>query len=370
MRLIQKPDWDPKHPYHYHVNGQKVVVTPEDWKKFKDDPTFREVRAAVEAEQAAHPEPEYDEIENPAWRTAYQRIGVSLPNYWNGSKYVQSPLPKGYSRDERGVVMDSESNYYAPVNDMSYSNQSAPFFVNNERSMVNGNTVPVRYEQVQMPERTIRQLKQPLSVDKVMDVNKEREKAVENYMDKYMVKLPSLFEGGEGVLELPNGVIVDIYDDSASKMRNDFSYKKLGNAKKYLEQYLSDYLGRPISFEYYNDIYDNQLILNSDEVEKFSKSLKKQQDYKTQMFLNDTKNLLSNMLKEREYWTDEKINRVKENIEILKNILNSNKPDYGGNIPRKLNRNIAEKKAVISIGDLEKVGTFANGGKLIRRWKI
>lgn len=86
------------------------------------------------------------------------------------------------------------------------------------------------------------------------------------------------------------------------------------------------------------------------------------------MFLNDTKNLLSDMLKEREYWSDEEINRIKENIEIFKNILNSNKPDYGGNIPRKINRSTAEKKAVISIGDLEKVGTFAKGGRLISKY--
>ena len=172
MRLIQKPDWDPNNPYHYHVNGKKVVITPEDWEKYKDDPTFREVRAAVEAEQAAHPGPEYDEIENPAWKIAYQRIGVSSPNYWNGSKYVQSPLPNGYSRDKRGVAIDANGNYYAPVKDMSYSNSNVPFFVNNERSSVNGNTVPVRYEQVQMPARTIRQLRQPLPVDKVMNVQK------------------------------------------------------------------------------------------------------------------------------------------------------------------------------------------------------
>jgi hypothetical protein len=56
------------------------VITPEDWEKYKDDPTFKEVRAAVEAEQAEHPEPEYDEVENPVWRKAYQNLvnGVNL----------------------------------------------------------------------------------------------------------------------------------------------------------------------------------------------------------------------------------------------------------------------------------------------------
>ena len=176
------PDHDPNNPYHYHVNGQKVVVTPEDWEKFKDDPTFREVRAAIEAEQAAHPGPEYDEVENPAWRTAYQRIGVTQNTHWNGSKFVLPPLPDGYSRDSRGVAMDANGNYYAPVKDMSYWNPNVPFFVNNERSSVNGNTVPVRYEQVQMPEKTIRQLRQPLPVDRVMNIEGLREDSIDRYI--------------------------------------------------------------------------------------------------------------------------------------------------------------------------------------------
>jgi hypothetical protein len=30
------PDWDPNNPYHYHTaNGEKVVITPEDWEKHK-----------------------------------------------------------------------------------------------------------------------------------------------------------------------------------------------------------------------------------------------------------------------------------------------------------------------------------------------
>lgn len=46
MKLIPRfktgyktPDWDPTNPYHYHTpSGEKVVVTPEDWEKYKDDP--------------------------------------------------------------------------------------------------------------------------------------------------------------------------------------------------------------------------------------------------------------------------------------------------------------------------------------------
>ena len=161
MRLIQKPDWDPR--YHYHVNGKKVVITPEDWEKYKDDPTFKEVKAVVEAEQAAHPEPEYDEVENPAWRKAYQNLvnGVNL----RGRSNYNQPLPQGYTRDEKGIAMDEQGNYYLPVEKAT----NAPYFINQERGTM-GHIVPIRYEQQQMPERTIRQLRQPLPVDKVMNV--------------------------------------------------------------------------------------------------------------------------------------------------------------------------------------------------------
>ena len=45
------PDWDPDNPYHYHTaNGEKVVVTPEDWEKHKGQPYFKQVEDAVLAE--------------------------------------------------------------------------------------------------------------------------------------------------------------------------------------------------------------------------------------------------------------------------------------------------------------------------------
>ena len=101
----KSPDHDPNNPYHYHDSwGNKVVITPEDWEKYKNDPIFREVRAAVEAEQAAYPEPEYDEVPNPAWRKAYQNL-VNGINLRGRDNYLQ-PLPQGYTRDEKGVAID------------------------------------------------------------------------------------------------------------------------------------------------------------------------------------------------------------------------------------------------------------------------
>ena len=53
---VEIHDWDSENPYHYYTaDGKKVVITPEDWEKYKDDPIFGEVRAAIEAERAACP---------------------------------------------------------------------------------------------------------------------------------------------------------------------------------------------------------------------------------------------------------------------------------------------------------------------------
>ena len=300
------------------MNGKKVVITPEDWEKYKDDPTFREVRAAVEAEQAAHPGPEYDEIENPAWRTAYQRIGLSLPNYWNGKEYVQSPLPNGYSRDNRGVAKDANGNYYAPVKDISYSNHNAPFFVNNERSMMNGNTVPVRYEQVQMPEKTIRQLRQPLPVDRTLDIETLREKTIDEYRNK----------------NTDNSYIFSFYDNRGGNDNDDTHIKdeSVGLYNPITHFYF------PLNYRMRGDLSDSEYTRT---LSNYSNTLRS---------LPQTKNAIVN----------------KE--QALK-ILNAAGLDYNSlneYFYKKIKPTIQEatKNAVITIGDLEKVGTFAQGGKL------
>jgi uncharacterized membrane protein len=50
-------------------------------------------------------------------------------------------LPQGYTRDEKGVVMDEQGNYYLPVEKAT----NVPYFINQERGTM-GHIVPVRYE--------------------------------------------------------------------------------------------------------------------------------------------------------------------------------------------------------------------------------
>ena len=50
-------------------------------------------------------------------------------------------MPQGYTRDEKGVAMDEQGNYYLPVEKAT----NVPYFINQERGTM-GHTVPVRYE--------------------------------------------------------------------------------------------------------------------------------------------------------------------------------------------------------------------------------
>mgnify|MGYP007012480998 CR=1 FL=1 len=302
------PDHDPKNPYHYHVNGKKVVITKEDWEKYKDQPYFGEIRAEVEAEQAAYPEPEYDEIENPAWRQAYQRLvnGANL----RGRDNVSQPLPQGYSRDTKGVAMDVHGNYYIPVTDAT----DAPYFVNQERGMY-GHNVPVRYEQQQMPDRTIRKLRQPLPVDRVLNIECLRQDSIDRYIKdntkqtvQTLYKAPTFYPSEETFERLDN----DEYAAYEEWLRNESKKFPQTITKKELQDWF-------ITAQEMNEALTDGIY---------------------------------------EYYADDDFeSEINRYISVPQNKV-LQKKTY---IP---SRREAEKKAVIKVGDFEKVGTFANGGKL------
>jgi hypothetical protein len=102
--FLSTPDWDPSNPYHYHTaNGEKVVVTPEDWEKHKGQPYFQQVEDAILAEQAAYPGPEY--IINPQFSEDLRNIykGNMGPKYQNYSSFFGN-LPQGYSFTPEGLI--------------------------------------------------------------------------------------------------------------------------------------------------------------------------------------------------------------------------------------------------------------------------
>ena len=156
-----------------------------------------------------------------------------------------------------------------------------------------GHTVPVRYEQQQMPDRTIRKLKQPLPVDKVMNVGEEREKAINSLPKKY---------------------IFPLIDETDAWYLPEYTHYHYINGK--LKRAV-------ISEEQYNSLLNE---LEDDHKKHRDKYVFNTYDYYPEL-----------------------LEKISKGTWI--------KPSR------------AEQNAVISIGDLEKVGTFANGGKLISKYQ-
>lgn len=173
------PDWDPNNPYHYHTaNGEKVVITPEDWEKHKGQPYFKQVEDAVLAEQAAHPRPEY--IINPKFSEDLRRVykGNMGPSYQNYSSFSGN-LPQGYSFTPEGLVQDNQGNLYVQKGfrqtpRFTYDENNPLIFpVLEGRNQGNVTFYPVNMEKTVKP---------ALPVNSTMNVNKERDKAITEYI--------------------------------------------------------------------------------------------------------------------------------------------------------------------------------------------
>lgn len=171
-KLIKRPDHDPDNPYHYHTeDGKKVVITPEDWEANVGKPYFREVEAAVRAEQVAHPAPEYEV--NPAFvrdlRSTYQyNMGNGYQNY----KYFSSVLPQGYSFTDEGLIVDSQGNYYV----QSGYRQSPRFTynINSPLQFTINKGKPIEKTLIFYPINMDKELKSSLPVDVVRNIPTEK----------------------------------------------------------------------------------------------------------------------------------------------------------------------------------------------------
>ena len=115
-------DYDPKNPYHVHNNGEKIVITPEQYEKHKDEPYFANIRKQVEEHQAAYPESEYTETPNLEYNKVYANVKAASNQHrnvydFNGKTYIEyTPVPEPYLRNNLdGVVTDKECNLYRPM---------------------------------------------------------------------------------------------------------------------------------------------------------------------------------------------------------------------------------------------------------------
>lgn len=189
-RYLDNIDFDPNNPYHYHSNDKKIVISKEDYEKYKNDPIFSDIKDVILKHQKQYPRQEYEEYENPEYKKVYSKIrgkapinGVNAVAAEKGfSKY--SPVPEGYYRDKHGVVFDNEGNIYRPHNGPAdYHNKRSIAFNTNERNG-QGRPYSLGWVKVDTPNKLIRKEKQPLPVNQVMNVDQERNKAINHYIDK------------------------------------------------------------------------------------------------------------------------------------------------------------------------------------------
>lgn len=182
-------DYDPKNPYHVHSNGEKVVITPEQYEKHKDESYFANIRKQVEEHQAAYPGPEYTETENLEYRRVYENVKAASNQHFNermlnGKTYREySTPPESYIRNSAtGVVTDEQGNLYRPMTQTDSGKGVTPMFTTTERNYRNGSDFDMSWVRVKTPEKTIKTLKQPLPVDRTYNVDEDLDNSVNNYI--------------------------------------------------------------------------------------------------------------------------------------------------------------------------------------------
>lgn len=182
-------DYDPKNPYHVHHNDEKIVITPEQYEKHKDEPYFANIRKQVEEHQAAYPGPEYTETPNPEYRKVYANVKAASNQHFkehkfNGQTYREySTVPKEYLRNSLdGVVTDEQGNLYRPMTQADIGKGVTPMFTTTERNYRDGRYFDMSWVRVKTPSKTIKTLKQPLPVNKTYNVDEELDKSINDYI--------------------------------------------------------------------------------------------------------------------------------------------------------------------------------------------
>lgn len=318
---LTNPDWDPDNPYHYHnANGEKVVITPEDWERHKGQPYFKQVEDTVLAEQAAHPGPEY--IINPQFSEDLRRVykGNMGPKYQNYSSFSGN-LPQGYSFTSEGLVQDNQGNLY-----VQKGFRQTPRFTYNESNPL---TLPVLEGRNQgnvtfYPVNMEKTIKPSLSVNSIMNVDKEHESAIKKAQNQYEYAISPVFD------LMPTYLMDQKYGEIS---------------------YITDIIGRAVNT---SDPYED-IIVSPAEFALIKSKYKKDLNKDVVRSINEHPEWDNSF-----YWE----------------LVNQDNPwmwqDPDGTYtdsspkPRKISRKAAEKKAVIEVGPLQvdKIETFGNGGYL------
>lgn len=234
------PDHDPNNPYHYHdAEGNKVVISPKDWEANVGKPYFREIEAAVKAEQAAYPSPEYEV--NPTFMRDLNSSVATVRGKNGMINYVgyKNQLPQGYTINENGIIFDDKGQAYVQEsypqsNRFTYNTDHPLQFTFNQGKPIERN---VNFYPVDMDMR----VKEPLPIDRVMNVKEEYENAISNIPTKF--KMPWL---GRFAKYLPEGYTQSYIDAPSYITKEQYDY-----LMDYIQE---DYKKHP---EYYQNISAN-----------------------------------------------------------------------------------------------------------------
>lgn len=264
-RFLDEVDWDPTHPYHYHTSkGEKIAVSEEDWNKYKDDPVFKEVKAAIEAERAAYPNPEYeiDKKQLKDFVDSYKQQSVyhGIINYKNFGE----SLPEGYSFTEEGLIKDKDGNFYGQSrykdNPRFSLDRTKPFqykFMPNK---------PVEQTVTFYPANIEKSIKQPQAVTRYLNVGKKKEEAINKNIKqntkkytppaiyftreydnalgerKYLSDFGHIFIGNDGKLQTNNGNLAQGYNINVGRynqINDSIDAKEYNKRLKQLNDFIS-----------------------------------------------------------------------------------------------------------------------------------
>ena len=179
------PDWDPDNPYNYETeDGRKVVISPEVFEANKGKSFFREIEAAVKANQEKYQGPVYDVDEE--WLKRLEDVHrVAARDYagFRNYKYYGNSLPDGWRFTDDGMIVDGEGNYWVQRG-LNLGNVAEVDDSRSYRHVINAGK-PIEDGRTYYPVVMKKVMRRPKAVDRVIsqaDIDRAKKEAEESYV--------------------------------------------------------------------------------------------------------------------------------------------------------------------------------------------
>lgn len=246
MKLIKKyktgGDYDPDHPYHYHTkDGQKVIITEDDWNANVGQPYFKNIEEAVNAERQAYSVPEY-EIDPEFVKGLSNSHAAFIAQNDRAYNYsgLSHQLPEGYTMDSNGLLLDKDGNAYV----IKWYNGKYTYDTEKPLNITFYKGKPIEKNVTFYPVNMDRRVKAPLPVNRTLNVDKEYNDAVTDYIKnnnirKLMYYTPWIQSSADPVIYVygnKNALSSGSYNKNLDK-NNWFSFNYFDNGVDEAEHY-------------------------------------------------------------------------------------------------------------------------------------